>query len=104
MADVTQLPDPVRLSRLEREIATRMLEAKASKLIAGELEKSVGTINRRIADMCRRAMVRDRFEFLLWLLQNQRCLTRGALTQPGLHPDSCRCSQFCMGRLILKQA
>ncbi len=85
----------VTLRFLDRQIGKFILQGLSTKEIALPLDISDGTVNRRIARMCRRAGVVDRPELTLWLFQNPHSLDAGALTPAGLHPGDCQCSPFC---------
>ena len=84
----------------EREIARRLYDGFSPKELAGCFCVSDDTIRSRIAVMCRKAEVADRFELVIWIQQHPGCLHEGVACSSGLHKQQCFCgSAYCAGRI-----
>lgn len=93
--------DDVSLSKRDREIAAQYFAGCSPKEIAAFLEIGLSTVNEHLSEICRRAEV-NRPQLFRWMLQNPRCLEKGALTPPGLHVPQCPCgSPGCLGGIAL---
>ncbi len=94
------LPKRIKFSRKDREILHGLIFGRMnSKAIAGALEIARQTVDRHIADMCRRAQV-NRSHLYIWVFQHPECLQADTFSLPGLHLPDCSCgSQACLGGL-----
>jgi DNA-binding CsgD family transcriptional regulator len=86
----------VELTARERAILRLWIAGRDTKHIGHALELSVTAVNHQLQGTAVKMGV-SRSQIKTWMMQHPQCLDRGAVSEPGLHPEDCHCSAlYCV--------